>query len=220
MIVSFLAILIAGGAYVPMDLSYPQERLALLLEDANIQVVLTEEKASLKVPESSSSIVCLDTQRFDTSCDNPAKSATATNLAYVIYTSGSSGRPKGVSVAHRAVVRLVLNTNYVKLGPTDCIAQASNASFDAATFEIWGALLNGASLIGISQSVLLSPREFSREIQEKKINTLFLTPALFNQLASEVPAAFQHLRYLLLGGDTCDPKWVRKILQNGSPQHL
>src|SRR5206468_12919456 len=65
-----------------------------------------------------------------------------------------------------------------------------------------------------------SPREFSRAIHEEKINTLFLTPALFNQLASEVPAAFEQLRYLLVGGETCDPKWVRKILQHGSPQHL
>src|SRR5438876_10423735 len=88
-------------------------------------------------------------------------------LCYVAYTSGSTGRPKGVSVPHRAVVRLVLNTNYVRLGPADCVAQASNASFDVATFEIWGALLNGASLIGIAQSVLLSPRAFSREIHGK-----------------------------------------------------
>src|SRR5437773_5161428 len=88
MIVGFLAILKAGGAYVPLDLSYPRERLAFMLEDANVPVVLTEEKVRLKVPESSSRIVCLDTQRFDTSCDNPAKSAAATNLAYVNYTSG------------------------------------------------------------------------------------------------------------------------------------
>src|SRR5207247_3313189 len=156
----------------PMHLSYPRTRLALILEDENVHVVLTEEKVRLKVPESSARIVCLDTQRFDTSCDNPARSAAATNLAYVAYTSGSTGRPKGVAVPHRGVVRLVLNTNYIRLGPADCIAQASNASFDIVTFEIWGALLNGASLIGISQSVLLSPREFSREIHEKKINTL------------------------------------------------
>ena len=143
--------------------------------------------------------------------DNPAKSATATDPAYVIYTSGSTGRPKGVSVPHRAVLRLVLNTNYVQLCPTDCVAQASNASFDAATFEIWGALLNGASLIGISQGVLLSPREFSRAIHEEKINTLFLTPALFNQLASEVPAAFEQLRYLLVGGE--------RVIQSGSGKY-
>ena len=84
---------------------------------------------------------------------------TPNHLAYVIYTSGSTGVPKGVMVEHRAIVRLVRNTNYVQLSPDDVIAQASNASFDAATFEIWGALLAGARLVNIKKDTLLSPTE-------------------------------------------------------------
>ena len=98
--------------------------------------------------------ICLDTDWPTIAAENdarPAAATTAENLAYVIYTSGSTGGPKGVAVPHRAISRLVLNTDYVQLGPSDRIAQASNASFDAATFEIWGALLNGAQLIGLDQ---------------------------------------------------------------------
>ena len=79
----------------------------------------------------------------------------------MIYTSGSTGTPKGVAVPHQAVNRLVWNTNYIALGASDKVAQASNASFDAATFEIWGALLNGARLVGVSKEVVLSPDEFA-----------------------------------------------------------
>jgi len=78
----------------------------------------------------------------------------------VIYTSGSTGRPKGVAVPHRAVNRLVLETDYLQLTPGDVVAQISNCSFDAATFEIWGALLNGARLVGIRQEIILSPADF------------------------------------------------------------
>src|SRR5438067_541599 len=107
-----------------------------------------------------------------------------------MYTSGSSGRPKGVAVPHRAINRLVLNTDYVQFGNQDRVAQISNISFDAATFEIWGALLNGGQLIGITTDVALSPHDFAREIRDYGITGMFLTAALFNQLAAEVPTAF------------------------------
>ena len=99
---------------------------------------------------------------------SPSFEMTPDNLAYVIYTSGSTGHPKGTCVPHRAINRLVLNTNYITLTPADRIAQASNSSFDAATFEIWGALLNGACLVGMTTDELLSPQEFAVKIREKK----------------------------------------------------
>ncbi len=223
LVVGMLGILKAGGAYVPLDPNYPQERLNYMLVDAQVSVLLTQQQLVEELPELRVKAVCLDSDWqiiAAESQDNLPCEVTADNLAYVIYTSGSTGQPKGVMVSHRAVNRLVLNTDYVQLGSGDRIAQASNASFDAATFEIWGALLNGARLVGVPQQVVLSLQEFAVYIREHGINVLFLTTALFNQIASFVPQAFGSLRYLLFGGEAVDPRWVREVLQNGAPQHL
>jgi non-ribosomal peptide synthetase component F len=183
-----------------------------MLSDTVVDVLVTTKSLLPLIPEDRARVTLLDDHHLEHNrYDNPGSGATATNLAYVLYTSGSTGRPKGVAVPHRAVVRLVVNTDYMQLGPSDRVAQASNASFDAATFEIWGALLHGASVVGIPHAVLLSPGDFARAIQVQNISTMFLTTALFNQIASAAPTAFRGLRYLLVGGETCDPKWARVI---------
>jgi amino acid adenylation domain-containing protein len=226
LIVGMLGILKAGGAYVPLDPNYPQERLSYMLADAQVSVLLTQQQLVEGLPEVTVKVVCLDsdwqtiTAESTESIDNLPSEITADSLAYVIYTSGSTGQPKGVAVPHRAVNRLVLNTDYVQLNQSDRIAQASNASFDAATFEIWGALLNGARLVGVPQHVMLSLQEFAVYIREHGISVLFLTTALFNQIVSFVPQAFGSLRYLLFGGEAVDPRWVREVLQHSAPQHL
>ena len=142
------------------------------------------------------------------------------SLAYVIYTSGSTGEPKGVAVSHRAVNRLVMNTDYVQISPREVIAQASNVSFDAATFEIWGALLNGARMVLIAKGTLLSPQCLAAAIERHGITTLFLTTALFNQMVEQIPAALGKLRYLLFGGEAVDPERVKELLRNGPPSRL
>ncbi|MBG1271672.1 non-ribosomal peptide synthetase [Nostoc sp. WHI] len=223
MIIGLLGILKAGGAYVPLDSSYPQERLNFMLEDAQVSVLLTQENLLKHFEGFSNPIVSIDkdweviAQEQE---DNPKSDLNSDNLAYVIYTSGSTGKPKGVAVPHKAVNRLVCNTNYINLEPSDKIAQASNVSFDAATFEIWGALLNGAQLVGISKDVTLSPHEFALELQKEGINVLFLTTALFQQIARDVPQAFASLKYLLFGGETVNTRWIKKILRDGTPKHL
>src|SRR5205823_5472020 len=157
-----------------------------------------------RLPREDAKVLCLDTDWELIASEprhNVPNSATATSLAYIMYTSGSTGRPKGVAVPHRAINRLVLNTDYVQLGSTDRLAQISNISFDAATFEIWGALLNGGQLVGITTDVALSPRDFAKEIREQGITGMFLTAALFNQLAAEVPTAFSSVRTVIAGGE-------------------
>jgi len=222
MIVGLLGILKAGGVYVPLDPSYPQERLKFMLEDAQVSVLLTQENL-LKHFEGFPNAICID-KGWEVinqeSKENPKSDLNSDNLAYVIYTSGSTGKPKGVAVTHKAVNRLVCNTNYIKLSPDDKIAQASNTSFDAATFEIWGALLNGAQLVGICKDVTLSPHEFALQLRQKSISVLFLTTALFQQIARDVPQAFSSLRYLLFGGETVNSRWVKKVISSGAPKNL
>jgi aspartate racemase len=223
LIVALLGIVKAGGAYLPLDLSYPQERVAFMLADAKVPVLLTEKALLESAPATDAKVICLDENWEEIAKEseaNPPSRATADNLIYVIYTSGSTGTPKGVSVAHRAINRLVFNTNYVEIDSADRIAQASNASFDAATFEVWGALLHGAQLVGVAKDVALSPRRFAAEIQDKKISVMFLTTALFNQISRDTPRAFSSMRQLMFGGEACDPNCVREVLKHGPPQQL
>jgi amino acid adenylation domain-containing protein/FkbH-like protein len=223
MVVGMLAILKVGGAYVPLDANYPSDRLAFMLRDTQTPVMLTQQQLLDRIPADFPNVVCLDRdwqQISRRSRENLANRATADNLAYVMYTSGSTGQPKGVKVRHRGVTRLVLNTNYVQLDRTDRLGQISNISFDAATFEIWGALLNGGQLVGITNDVAISPKEFARELKEKRITTIFLTTALFAQIAIEAPDAFESLRTVIMGGEVLDPNFVRAVLRSRPPRRL
>jgi amino acid adenylation domain-containing protein len=223
MVVGMLGILKAGGAYVPLDEEYPRSRLEFMLQDARTPVIVTERRLADRLPSCGQQLILLDELR-DWLCPpdgaNPAHYAGPENLAYVVYTSGSTGQPKGVAVPHRAVNRLVLNTDYVALSSQDVVAQASNASFDAATFEVWGALLCGARLAIIDRQTTIVPQSFAATLRRHGVTTLFLTTALFNQLAREAPGALASLRTVLFGGEACDPRSVRAVLENGPPQRL
>ncbi len=221
MIVAQLGILKAGGAYVPMDPEYPEERLAFILADSGARLLLTRKALQGRLREQTVEVISIDGDLVGNTCENNlANEASGDTLAYSMYTSGSTGKPKGIGVPHRAISRLVCNTNYISLGPSDRVAQASNASFDAATFEIWGALLHGACLVGVPKDVLLSPPELESLLKQQKITTLFLTTDLFNQLTNQAPAMFQTLRTLLFGGAAVNPRNVRQVLKHGRPERL
>jgi amino acid adenylation domain-containing protein len=223
MVVAMLAILKIGGAYVPLDLTYPRERLEFMVEDSGIDVIVSQGNWASTLPGKHNSeikTILLDSQDSEVafqSSENLSIDIEATTIAYIIYTSGSTGYPKGICIPHRAINRLVLNTDYLTISSEDRIAQASNMSFDAATFEIWGALLNGACLVGIPQEILLSPKVLGQMIHEQKISILFLTTALFNQVASVAPGVFGPLRNMLFGGEAVTPGWVRAVLKSGAP---
>src|SRR6185369_12092213 len=144
----------------------------------------------------------------------------AASLALVIYTSGSTGRPKGVALPHRGVVRLVRETDFLRFGPADRVAHLANISFDAATLEIWGALLNGAALVLIPRDAVLAPADLAARLARDRVTVAFLTTALFNQVVREAPGALAALRAVMFGGEAADPGAVAAALRAGGPERL
>ena len=224
MIVAFLAVLKAGGAYVPLDPGYPKARLDFILQDTDKPLILTRKSlASSVLPAESARILLLDDEPEPVSSSegdqNPQQIVGPTNLAYVMYTSGSTGRPKGVMVEHRGIVRLVRGTNYCRFGPDEIFLQFAPMSFDASTFEIWGALLNGSRL------VLMSPDASSLEdlvhtVRKHGVTTLWLTAGLFHLMVEEHPEGLRTLRQLLAGGDVLSPRHARLFLEHAPDTSL
>jgi len=222
MTVALLGILKAGAAYLPLDPALPRHWLASMLEDAGQPLVVTQQRLLDGLPVGAARACCIDRDwaeiaRNDRS--DPGTRATGGDTAYVMYTSGSTGRPKGVVIPHRAIVRLVTGTDYLQLDSGDVVAHIANPAFDASTFEIWGALLNGAQLASISYQTMLSPAAFTRALDEHAVTAMFVTTALFNQLARVAPEIFRD-RDVLFGGEAAEPHRVATALRDGRPRRL
>lgn len=223
LVTAFLAVVRAGAAYVPVDPAHPHLRRRLIVRDSAARAVLTEGAAA-------GEYAGLDTVAVDLDADAaliaarpgilPAVRPEPEDAAYVCYTSGTTGTPKGVVVPHRAVLDLVASTDYVRLTPDDVVAQAANPAFDAVTFEIWSTLAAGARLVGLAKDTVIDPDRFADAVREHGVSTVFLTTALFHQIARERPAAFAPLRTVLFGGEACDPRRVRQVLAAGGPGRL
>ncbi|HEY5954616.1 MAG TPA: condensation domain-containing protein, partial [Terrimicrobiaceae bacterium] len=219
MICAVLGILRVGAAYVPLDPDYPHDRLHYMVKDADAKIVVTMKPLHETITNSGAEVISwrrdwpLGAQLGQPgSTDRKQESET---VACILYTSGSTGTPKGVALLHQGIVRLVLNTNYLKLGPHDRMAHLSNVCFDAATFEIWGALLNGGRLVVIPKAVALDPRLFAEEIRRASISTLLVTTALFNELALSNPRIFASVEQVFFGGEAADAQRVRRVLEGG-----
>src|SRR5215469_1450144 len=149
LIIGILGILKAGGVYVPLDASYPRERLGWMLDDSHAPILLTQEHLLPNMPTHWVQMIAMEAERdriATESMANPAPAMVSVNLAYVMYTSGSTGTPKGVAVEHRAIARLALGTRAFTVSPSDTFILLSPVTFDASTLEIWAPLLNGARL--------------------------------------------------------------------------
>ena len=148
-VIAIVGVLQAGAAYLPLDSSHPADRLAFMLHHARATALVAGPGLPHTVARAVAAVIPLappdEPWSMHPSVSWPAM--TPDDVAYVMYTSGSTGQPKGVSVPHRGITRLVRGTDYVRFGADDCVAFASNQAFDAATFEVWGALLNGARLV-------------------------------------------------------------------------
>ncbi|HEU4452938.1 MAG TPA: amino acid adenylation domain-containing protein, partial [Longimicrobium sp.] len=188
-VVASLAVLKAGGAYVPLDPQYPAGRVAVMREDAGVSLVLTDSRLAGRLPGGAEGAVQLDRLGEGAAPPAeplPARTAHPESPAYVMFTSGSTGRPKGIVVPHRAVVRLVAGNDFAALSPDEVVLQLAPTSFDAATFEIWGALLNGAVLV-VFPPHAPTLDELGAFVEAEGITTLWLTAGLFHALADEQP---------------------------------
>jgi amino acid adenylation domain-containing protein len=223
LVISQLAILKCGCAYLPADPTLPEQRKQFLLRDANASLVLADD------PQPENAV--FDAFRWIEygTASSSAGGRSGGNLrltleaqlpAYVMYTSGSTGLPKGVIVPHRAISRLVLNNTFATIEPTDCVSYNSNPAFDASTFEVWGALLNGARALVVPTEVVLEPRRFAELLLNHSVTIMFLTTSLFAQYADSLAPVFRTLRYLITGGEAVDPQVVARVLENGGPEHL
>ncbi|SCL25713.1 amino acid adenylation domain-containing protein [Micromonospora pallida] len=216
LITAFLAVLKAGGAYVPLDPGHPAERLRWLLDDSGVRLVVTRADLAGLLPAGTVDVVIGDDPQVGPT-DRPeggaASVARPDSAAYVLYTSGSTGRPKGVVVAHRAILRLVCGADFVRFGPHERIAQVADASFDAITFEVWGALLHGGTVCVIPRDTVLSPGHLGDELRRSGITSMFLTSALFNEVMAHRPDSFATMTNLLVGGDALNPVRIRQLLR-------
>lgn len=220
MVISVLAILKAGGAFVPIDPDYPRERIEWMLQDCNARVMLAS--AVIEQMDVSFSGTILNLSQIDWNEAKAAREAPAgdegrqafpssTDICYVMYTSGSTGRPKGVMVSHRNVVRLVKNTNYAQFDENTRILQAGAPGFDACTYEIWGALLNGGRLYLVNKEVLLDAGRMRDVIQGCGITDMFLSSPLFNQLSQQDSTMFAGMKTLLVGGDVVSAPHAKRV---------
>ncbi|MEM6451442.1 MAG: amino acid adenylation domain-containing protein [Cyanobacteria bacterium P01_D01_bin.105] len=221
MIIALLAVLKAGGAYLPLDPTYPAERLSYMLEDAQVPILLSQSQHPLTLPNSTQGI---KTQRInlDTDCPtdwqtdqpttNPSSNVTPDNLAYLIYTSGSTGKPKGVLIPHGGLVNLTEDKIRVcDVREDDCILQFFSFSFDASIPEIIMALASGSKLLLAPAITLLPGPDLSALIQRHHVTHITLTPSA---LTSVPHLDFPDLRMVLVGGEPPTPALIDTWSQN------
>jgi len=211
-IVAMLAILKCGAAYLPLDANDPVARNQHCLRAAAVAVIVMDRCSDERGLDGVACIGADHRELFTSELETgPDVKALPDDSCYVMFTSGSTGRPKGVVVPHRAVLRLVKQTNYIQIERDDAILQFAPATFDASTFEIWGALLNGATLV-LYSGATLDPNLFAKEIRDNGVTILWLTAAVFHLVATRYLVALQTLKILLAGGDVLYPKLVNKVL--------
>ncbi|NET65458.1 MAG: amino acid adenylation domain-containing protein [Moorea sp. SIO1G6] len=205
MVVGLLAILKAGGAYVPLDPNYPTSRLNYMVEDAQLSIILTQEKWQHHLSDTKASVICLDTDSEiinQQSQQMPENQVTANQLAYVIYTSGSTGQPKGVTIPHQGLLNLVFwHQRTFEVKSSDRVSQIAGVAFDASVEEIWPCLSAGACLHLVNSETILSPEALRDWLVSKKITISFVpTPLLENLCSLEWPLEAE-LRIVFTGGD-------------------
>jgi amino acid adenylation domain-containing protein len=209
---SLLAVLKAGAAYVALEPDWPPARVALIAGDAGVGVTITEESLRPRLPADCGVLELGDGLPDDEEGAQLPQDLDPASAAYVAYTSGSTGDPKGVEVPHRAVVRLVRGQDYVRFGPGETFLAAAPMAFDASTFEIWGALLNGARL-AVFPPEPLTADAVDEVVRRQRVTTLWLPAGLFHRFIDLELDTLRAVDQLIAGGDVLSPAHVRRALE-------
>nr|WP_233432757.1 amino acid adenylation domain-containing protein [Burkholderia vietnamiensis] len=220
-VIAMIAVLKAGAYYVPVDPAGPASVLNEQLRELGARVALTlpESVAQVRSDLDLAGIALVEIGRDGVLADRrdgaqtsaPVQAPTPISPAYAMFTSGSTGKPKGVLVPHQAVHRLVVETNYIALSPHDRVLQMAPITFDASTFEIWGALLNGATLV-VEESPVLDLNALGRLLRDERVTVMWLTAALFHLVVRNRLPLLSELRVLLAGGDVVQADAVARVL--------
>ncbi len=219
-VVAMLAVLKSGAAYVPVDTAYPQARIQFIVDDAQPAVIIVDEKMDLGWMAPTLPVRTLTQLQSDRQ-HNPARADVLPHhLAYLIYTSGSTGQPKGALLEHRQVSNLLRCDPRAPVGVDDCVAHCANIAFDAATWEVWSALTQGARLVVIPPDLVFDPEAFCDALLRQRVTAMVLTVALFNQYRDALAPALAQLNYCLIGGEAVDVRAALDVVRNSPPRHL
>ncbi|MAE67645.1 MAG: hypothetical protein CMJ18_25610 [Phycisphaeraceae bacterium] len=210
LIIGVLGILKAGGAYVPLDVDDPPSRIEALLGDAKIDILVTQDPSPGAMPAGCRVVRADEDDSLlqNLPGSNSPVDVGEDNLAYVMFTSGTTGRPKGVEIRHRSIARLVFGTDYAKFGPDRVFVHLAPISFDASTFELWGALLHGAKLV-ITPPGVPDLRQLEKLLKRHRVTTLWLTATLLNQIVEHRPQVLGGIDEVLTGGEPLSVTHVR-----------
>jgi amino acid adenylation domain-containing protein/non-ribosomal peptide synthase protein (TIGR01720 family) len=213
MITGLLGILKAGGAYLPIDPGYPEERINYMLKDSRAKVLLSELSEVSKVSREIEVIEMpsLIAAAREIEPTHLTHLTHPTQLSYIIYTSGTTGKPKGVMIEHRNVVRLVKDTNFIPLVEGERLLMTGTIGFDITTFEIWGSLVNGLRLYLVHKNTVMDAGKLKRVIKMNRVSIMHMIPQLFEQMAVADPGIFAGLTYFLVGGDLVRPRLINRL---------
>ena len=214
-VIAMIATLKCGATYVPLDPIYPVAQLNFALADCKPKLLLVQRDAlvaTVALDFAARSVVTIEDAMASAQAERDTEVNSRTQIddcAYIMYTSGSTGRPKGVLVTHRGIIRLVTDQSYAAFGPNETFLQLAPLAFDASTFEIWGALLNGGKLAIVSDS-RPSADDIAHAIRRHGVTTAWFTAALFHAIVDDRIDILKPLRQVLSGGDVLSPSHVRK----------